>query len=151
MNDSCKVVVLSHDITLKERKVFESNNIFPISTKIAGDAIAVIVNNDNPDTALTVEDIRNMLLGKDSLWSQVTNSLTDNQRISIVFDNKGSANARYMKDSVLNGREFAKNVFTENSTMEVIDYVRKTKGALGFIGVNWISDQDDPKVQAILD
>src|ERR1700746_3080924 len=32
MNDSCKVVVMCRDITAKERKAFESKNLFPVST-----------------------------------------------------------------------------------------------------------------------
>jgi phosphate transport system substrate-binding protein len=137
INDSCKVVVISRDLSASERKTFESNNLFPVSTKIAEDAIALIVNPANPDSIITVDAVRDILSGKDP--SQ-----------SAVFDSKGSANARYMRDSLMGGKDFAKNVFALNSNPEVIDYVSKNKGTIGFISVNWISDSDDPKVQEIL-
>src|SRR3954471_5899947 len=45
INDSCKVVVMCRDLTPLEHKQFESKNLFPISTKIAEDAIAIVINN----------------------------------------------------------------------------------------------------------
>jgi len=146
INDSCKVVVISRDLTPSERKSFESRNLFPISTKVAEDAIAIIVNNENPDSVLSVDQIRSALSGNDSAWSQL-NAKNTSGAMNLVFDNKGSANIRYMQDTLLGGKEFSTNVFAVNSNLEVIDYVSKNKGAMGFIGVNWISDNDDPRVQ----
>lgn len=149
INDSCKVVVMCRDLTSAERKQFEAKNIFPKSTKIAEDAIAIIINPENPDSLLTVDKIKSILLGNDSLWNQL-NPKSDLGKINAVFDNSGSANARYMQDSLLGGKAFGKNVFAVKSNPEVIDYVSKNKNAIGFLSVNWISDLDDPRVQAFL-
>ena len=146
MNDSCKVAIMCRDITKAERKQFETKNLFPISTKIAEDAIALIINPDNTDTTLTVSAVKSMLLGTDSLWNQL-NAKSTLGKIVFVFDNVGSANTRYMKDSMLNGKEFSKNAFAVKSNPEVIEYVSKNKNAIGVLSVNWISDMDDPMTQ----
>lgn len=142
LKDSCKVIVMCRDLTGSERKKFEQANIFPISTKIAEDAIAIIVNNENTDTVMTVERIKSIISGNDSLWSQISK---DSQlgKINIVFDNNGSANTSYMKDTLLQGGAFSKNAFAVKSNPEVIDYVSKHKNAIGVLSVNWISDRDD--------
>ncbi|MGQ0829797.1 MAG: PstS family phosphate ABC transporter substrate-binding protein [Bacteroidota bacterium] len=142
INDSCKVVVMCRDLTKEERNKFESSNIFPKSTKIAEDAITLLVHPENKDSTLTVERIKSILLGKDSVWSQL-NKGSDLGKINIVFDNAGSANARYMQDTLLQGVKFSKNAFAVKSNPEVIEYVGKNKNALGFLSVNWISDRDD--------
>lgn len=142
INDSCKVVVMCRDITSDERKQFEQKNIFPISTKVAEDAIAIILHPENTDTIFTVETIKSILLGNDSLWSQL-NKDSKLGKINVVFDNKGSANARYMQDTVLQGKTFGKNIFAVNSNPEVIEYVSQNKNAIGFLSVNWVSDYDD--------
>ncbi len=142
MNDSCKVAVMCRDLTKDERKSFEQKNIFPISTKIAEDAIALIVNPENIDSSLTIEKVKSILLGNDTLWSQI-NPKNKSGKIKVVFDNAGSANERYMKDTVLKGKDYGKNVFAVKSNPEVIDYVSKNKNAIGFLSVNWISDRDD--------
>ncbi len=142
INDSCKVVVMCRDITPTERKSFEAKNLFPISTKIAEDAIVLLINPENLDTALTVDQVKSILLGNDSLWSQL-NKDSKLDGIKVVFDNAGSANARYMRDSLLEGKDFSKNVFAVKSNPEVIEYVSTHKNAIGVLSVNWISDIDD--------
>lgn len=142
INDSCKVVVMCRDLTSNERKHFEQANIFPISTKIAEDAIAFVVNNENTDTTMTVEKMKSILLGHDSLWNQI-NKQTQLGKINIVFDNNGSANTSYIQDTILQGKPFSKNSFAVKSNPEVIDYVSKNKNAIGVLSVNWISDSDD--------
>ncbi len=142
VNDSCKVVVMCRNITAAERKQFEQKNIFPIATKVAEDAIAIVIHPENNDSTLTVEKIKSILLGNDSLWNQI-NKNSSLGKINVVFDNKGSANARYMQDTLLQGKAFGKNVFAVNSNPEVIEYVSKNKNAIGVLSVNWISDIDD--------
>ncbi len=149
INDSCKVVVMCRELTRAEKKKFEAANLFPITTKIAEDAIAILVNPENPDSSLTVDEIRSILLGKDSLWNQL-NMKTKLEKIDIVFDNTGSANARFMQDTLLQGKPFSKNVFAVKSNPEVIEYVSKNKNAIGILSVNWISDMDDSVSQNFL-
>lgn len=142
IEDSCKVVVMCRDLTGEERKNFEAANLFPISTKIAEDAIAILVNPENTDTTFTVERLKSILLGTDSTWKQL-NPKSELGKIEVVFDNAGSANARYMQDTLLHGKTFSKNAFAVKSNPEVVDYVNKNKNAIGVLSVNWISDRDD--------
>jgi phosphate transport system substrate-binding protein len=149
INDSCKVVVMCRDITAQERKSFEAKNLFPISTKVAEDAIVLLINPENTDTTLTVAQVKSILLGNDSTWSQISKN-TPKEKINVVFDNAGSANARYMKDTLLGGKDFGKNVFAVKSNPEVIEYVSAHKDAIGVLSVNWVSDMDDTTTTNIL-
>ncbi|MBK9638452.1 MAG: substrate-binding domain-containing protein [Bacteroidetes bacterium] len=67
--------------------------------------------------------------------------------ISFVFDNNGSSTMRLIRDSLMNGKtNFPSFCFATKSNAQVIDYVENNKNAIGVIGVNWISDRDDPKM-----
>ena len=150
MNDCCKVVVINRDLNEVERLEFKKNNLFPVSTKIAEDAIAFIVNNDHAGLELTVDQLKNILVGKDSIWSQINPEFKDGT-INVVFDNNNSANERYLREVLLNNNSYQKNCFAVNSNPEVINYVNSHKNALGVISVNWISDQDDTLSQRFLE
>jgi phosphate transport system substrate-binding protein len=139
LNDSCKVIVMGRDLTINEIDVLKSKNIFPASTKIAEDAIVLIVNPESAINNLTVEEVKQILLGT-----------YKKEHIQAVFDNKRGANARYMQDSLLGGRAFSNNVFAVNSNIEVIDYVARNKNSLGFLSFNWMSDSDDTLTTHIL-
>ena len=149
LNDSCKVIVMNRDLSPEERTTFENNNIYPKSTKIAEDAIAIVVNPENTDTIFTPSLFRSILDGQDSLWSQI-NAVSLLGRINVVFDNKGSANARYIQDSLMKGKTFSDHVFAVKSNPDVIEYVSQNKNAIGVLSVNWISDRDDSLSQNFL-
>ncbi len=149
LNDCCKVIVINRDLNETERNTFKKNNLFPKSTKIAEDALAFIVHNENTVLELTVEQIQNVLLGKDSLWNQLHSDASD-EKINVVFDNTNSANERYLREVLLNNQSYQKNCFAVKSNPEVIAYVNSHKNALGVISVNWISDQDDTLSQRFL-
>jgi len=142
-NDSVRIAIVSRDLNAGEKTFFDSHKIIPRPLKVAADAIALVVNKDNPDTVLTYEQLAEIITGKASKWIDLNNGGIKDS-IRIVFDRNGSANARFLNERFLNGKEFPKNTFATNSNAKVVDYVSQQKGAIGVIGVNWISDNDDP-------
>ena len=49
----------------------------------------------------------------------------------------------YIQDSLLRGKALTTQAFAQTTNKEVMNYVQNTKNALGVIGVNWISDNQD--------
>lgn len=138
LNDSCKVIVLNRELTKNELKIFENKNIFPKSIKFAYDAVALIIHPENPDSTIDVEDLKSLLTGKITKWNELGKN--GDKDVVVVFDKPNSANFRYMKDTLLGGKELQKNCFGVNSNKEVIDYVKKNKNAIGIISAGWITD-----------
>lgn len=149
LNDSCRLIVVTRMLTPEEKKVFDSHKITPRVTKIARDAIAFIINNENNDTILNMQHIVDIFSGKVLNWNQVNKS-NNSGEIRIVFDNKNSSTARYVKDNILKGKDFPANVFAVDSNVEVINYVSTHPSTIGVIGVSWISDGDDPTTLGFL-
>ncbi len=154
MNDSCRIIILSRDLTTKEKEYFKSKNSFPTSTKIAVDALAFITNKNNPVSNLLYSELENIFTGKISSWRPLDSSIKEKSdqdtSITIVFDNEKSCNVRLLKEKILNGGDFPKNCFAVKSNSEVVEYVSRNKAALGIIGVNWISDGDDTLTRTFL-
>lgn len=146
LDDSLEVAILSRRLNEEEEKYFQSRGFTPKWTKLAWDALAVIINPANRDTLLTVEQVKDILSGKTTKWGQI-NSKSTLGSIQICFDNPNSGLVRYAKDSILRGAELAPQVFAVKNNPEVIKYVSENKGAIGIIGLNWISDTDDTGVQ----
>ncbi|HRG58529.1 MAG TPA: substrate-binding domain-containing protein [Bacteroidia bacterium] len=144
LKDSSKVAVLNRELTKDELNKFKTANIYPKTTKIAEDAIALVVHNNNLDTALCLKQVKSFLTGNDTLWPH-----NKKQKINIVFDNPNSANYRYLKN-LINNENFGNNVFAVKSNPEVISYVSSHENAIGVVSVNWISDMDDTLSQSFL-
>lgn len=142
LDDSTRVAIVSRKLSEKEREVFEKRKLTPRYTRIAVDAVALIVNNKNQDTLLTMSELRGILTGKISNWKQL-NPDSKLRDIAIVFDNNNSSTARFVRDTVMAGQPLPANASASNSHPALIDYVAKNENAIGIIGVNWISDRDD--------
>jgi phosphate transport system substrate-binding protein len=148
--DSTRFIVISRDLTDEEKAFFKSKNSAPEVLKIAYDAVAIISNKDNPNDSLTVKQISDVLGEKLLTWKDI-NSRAGTDTINIVFDNRQSGNARFIKERFLgNSDKLPKHCYAVNTNADVINYVREHKNALGVIGVNWISDKDDSLSKEIM-
>ncbi len=125
----------------KEVKGYEAK-----TTVLAKDAVAVIVNNDKKGLKLTLSDLKKILNGQISDFSQIKGS-GKSGKINIVFDNQKSSTVVYMQDSILKGDKLSTNVYAQNTNEEVMKYVKNNSNALGIIGVSWISDEADEMAQ----
>ncbi len=139
LNDSVQMIVLPRELNDMEKEQFAKLKITPRSNKIATDAIALIINKANKDTTLELADVREIIRGNKTQWNQLDNKSTIGA-IDIVFDNSKSSTVQYMINLV--GKKDI-NGYALKSNEEVINYVGKNKGAIGIIGLNWISDRDD--------
>ena len=114
------------------------------SDKIATDAVVIIMHPSMTDTILSVDQIKRLLSDNDALLPSNANPT------QIVFDQKGSANFNYLTN-MLQIERLATRVSALKSNEEVINYVKTHPGAMGIIGLNWISDQDDPTSLLFMD
>lgn len=143
LKDSVRLAIATRKLTAGEMNSFHSRKFFPREIKLATDALALIVNRQNPDTLISVRDIRRILTGEVKEWKSVYpgSSLKD---ITVVFDNKNSSTVRFAIDSVCGGKPLSNaGVKAMKTNQQVMDYVAKTPDAIGVIGVNWLGNRSD--------
>lgn len=108
---------------------------------IAVDAVALIVNKDNPVNQLSLADVKGIMDGSISRWNQL--ALQDSTKLKLVFDDAGSSTVAYMRERFLApGATMSSNplAFAQKSNAEVFDIVKKDPNAIGIISVNWLGD-----------
>jgi phosphate transport system substrate-binding protein len=133
----------TRDFTPKERQNLIDRKYLPRTIPIAYDGLAIIVNNTNPDTCITVKDFARILKGEVSQWKDIYPQSKLGE-IDVVFDNPLSSTVRWCVDSILGGQQFsAKNIGAVKSSAAVVDYVENHSNALGIIGSNWLNDKRD--------
>jgi phosphate transport system substrate-binding protein len=141
MKDSVSLIVVSRKLSADEEKQLNSQQIFPKTTKIAYDAVVLIMNRDNPDSTLFFDQVKNIFEGKIKTWKEI-NSTSKLGDLKIVFDNYKSCNTRYFREK-FNLQKLPEVCFALNNNAEVISFVEKNKQAIGVISVNWVSDKAD--------
>ena len=132
-----RTVVIARDLTKKEKDFLKGKRRNVKTAKIAVDAIALIVNKDNPCSMLTTKEVGDILSGSSTRWDDLEPSKLG--EISIVFDNKSSSLVQFMRDSLLNGGDLGPNVYAQGSIPAVVETVSKNVNAIGVLGVTWIT------------
>jgi len=127
LNDSVRVAVLTRELTPEEERFYAKRNIRINASRFAVDGIALITNKDNIDSTITVNEVINILQGKDS-------------EKKLIFDNAYSSTFQYFK-KLANISQFPqKGVYAKNNSNEVIKFVAQDKNYIGILGVNWVTD-----------
>ncbi len=137
LQDSARVCVVTRELNTQERKILEKEKIRYRSLKVGLDAVALICNKSNNDTLMTLAKLKKLFLG------------TDKSR-TIVVDAANSSNLTCTMQK-LGLTDYTKlNITAAGSNKAVIDYINKNPNAIGLIGVNWISDGEDPSSMGFL-
>ena len=134
IKDSTRMIIVTRGLTDEEEKFYkDSLTFYPAYDKVALDAVAVIVNNNDPDSLFSMEQIRGILDGS-----------TGDKQLAVFDGLKETSTVRYAIDSILKGKPFdPKKVFAEKNSLGVINYVADHKNVLGFVGVSWIGNDED--------
>ncbi|MDB5242160.1 MAG: phosphate transporter substrate-binding protein [Spirosoma sp.] len=143
LRDSARLVFTTRKLTKNEQLKLDELKIRGATEKIATDGVALIVNKANTDSLITMDQLRAIFSGRIKQWSQLREG-SQSSPITLVFDNNNSSNLDFVLDTLHVTDLKNLRIFTTKSNREVIEFVRKNPSALGFIGVNWISDSDEP-------
>ena len=138
------LVFTTRKLTTNEENIIKSKQHNPRQKPLAYDGLALIINNENPDTVITVDNFKRILTGEARTWKDIyPESKLDT--IRLVFDTPQSSCLRFCTDSILNGGKIsdAGNIRAVETTNEVIVYVEKHKNAIGIVGSIWMNDQRD--------
>lgn len=147
MSLNTRTIVIPRDLTQAEVKRLKDKRRTPRSSRIAVDAVALVVNPANPADAMSLREVGEILSGEIKTWQDLHPDYP-NKPIAIVFDDAGSSMVKYMRDSLINGKELGPNVYAQGSIAGVLDAVKKDRSAIGVIGVSWLTT-DLRKIESV--
>ena len=143
LNDKLRAVVVSRDLTTSEKEVFTREKIAYRSFRFAADGIALLVSKDNTDTLISLNQLKNILIGKSTSWADINAKKTKGE-LTLVVDKANSSNIKFLLDKFGITSADKLSLFAAGSNQNVIEYVKNHPNAIGLVGSNWISDGDNP-------
>lgn len=130
LTDSIRIAVMARTLSPAEEKFYKQKQIKIRVNRFAVDGIALITQQTNPDSILSVDDLIAVLQGKPG---KVKN---------LVFDNPNSSTVRYLKDLAKVKTLPKSGVYALKSNPEVIKYVATHAQSIGVVGINWLAQAD---------
>ena len=150
INGTVDLANASRQIKQEEIDQAESNGVEPVEHVIARDAIAVIVNPENPVSQLTLKQISDIYSGKITNWKEVGG---DDRPIVKLSRETNSGTHVYFLETVIrlgdskNETLFSMDTLLLPSSEGIIAEVRQNPNAIGYDGLGYVPD--DLKMIAI--
>jgi phosphate transport system substrate-binding protein len=143
MENKVWLAFTTRQLSPREMESLKARSFMPRVIPIAYDGLAIIVNNANPDTCISVKDFARILKGEVKNWKEIYPK-SRLGAIDVVFDNPKSSTVTFCVDSILGGQPInSENIGAVKKSAEVIDWVEKHENAIGIIGSNWLNDKRD--------
>ena len=128
----------SRDVTTAEMTKYPS---FVVTT-VAQDGIAVVVNPANTVKYLTLDQIKNIYLGKTTKWTEITGAEVPgtNNQIVVIGRDSASGTRSFFDEHLLAKKTPTSKMLEKNSNGAVLQTVAQTPGSIGYVSIGFVSD-----------
>jgi len=141
VNGTVDIANASRKIKDEETAEAQANGVNPVEHIIARDAIAVIVNPDNPVNELTLQQISDIYSGKYTNWKEVGGE--DRPIVRLSRETNSGTHVYFLETVLRLGNKEDKTLFSTNtlllpSSEGIISEVRDNPNAIGYDGLGYV-------------
>jgi phosphate transport system substrate-binding protein len=150
INHTVDIANASRQIKPEERAAAEKNGVHPVEHVVARDAIAVIVNPNNPINRLTLQQISDIYSGKINNWAELGGE--DLVIVRLSRETNSGTHVYFLEQVLRMGQNDNKTLFAQNtlllpSSEGITAEVSDNPHAIGYDGLGYITQ--DVKVLAV--
>lgn len=141
INGTVDIANASRQIKPEEIEAARSNNITPVEFVVARDAIAIIVNPENPVDRLTIRQISDIYSGKINNWSEVGGE--DRPIVRLSRETNSGTHVYFLEEVLRLGNKDDKTLFSQDtlllpSSEGITAEVRQNPNAIGYDGLGYV-------------
>ena len=135
INNACDIADMSRFMKEKEFKAAVEKGIMPVAHVVAVDGIAIIVHPSNKIKDLTVDQVRDIYMGKIKNWKEVGGP---NKKIIKISRDTNSGTYETFEGLVMHKEKIAADAEYVGSNGAVRQRVQSTPGAIGYVGLGFV-------------
>jgi len=107
-------------------------NTIGMSFLVAKDGLSIFLNNENPVSNLSIDELRKIFSGEIQNWNQVGGA---DAEIEVVIRPPSSGTQVYLNEFVLENQPSADKTKILHTTAEIVEYIEQNKNAVSFGGI----------------
>lgn len=138
LDGTIDIAIASRPMKSKEVEKAKTKGLEPFATVIAKDGIAVIIHPSNSVMGLSMEDLKAIYTGQISKWNEIGG---ETKPIVIISRDTASGTFETFKKLALKGEKVRDDALMLASNQAVATTVAKTPGAVGYVGLGYLSDK----------
>jgi phosphate transport system substrate-binding protein len=145
INGTTDVANSSRNIKKEEvEKIKKAFNVDAVETVVAKDGVAIYVNEANPLTEITAEQLKGIYQGDITNWKAVGGP---DAPIVLYSRENSSGTYVFVKEHVLKGADYAASAQTLPGTAAVVNAISKEKHGIGYGGAAYAKGIKELKVK----
>lgn len=152
INEEVEVAQASRAIKPDEIEQAKSAGLDPFETVVLRDALAIVVNPNNPVSELTQEQVAQIFAGQITNWSDLGG---DDEDITIYTRNEESGTFAYMEEDVVqkllgDDAEYDSDINKQANAPSGLSAVAGDDSGIFYAGLGNLADLPDPSVVKVL-
>lgn len=142
INGTVDIANASRQIKPEEIAAAEQNGVDPVEIVIARDAIAVIVNSENPVSELTLQQISDIYSGKINNWLELGGD--DRPIVKLSRETNSGTHVYFLEEVLRLGQKDNKTLFSRDtlllpSSEGISSEIRDNPNAIGYDGLGYVT------------
>ncbi len=152
INGTVDIANASRQISPDETRQAEAKGIKPVEFVIARDAIAVIVNPENPISKLTLKQISDLYSGRINNWKELGGD--DRPIVRLSRETNSGTHVYFLETVIRLGNKDDKTLFSPDtlllpSSEGIVAEIRDNPNAIGYDGLGYVPTDGTVKVIAL--
>ena len=151
INGTVDIANASREMKDNEIADAQKNGINPVEHTVAVDALAVIVNKQNPVSQLTIDQLSDIFTGRITNWKEVGGN--DAPIVLVSRETNSGTHVYFLEEVVRKGDKENKDVFAPQtllmpSSVGITSEVQRNPHAIGYDGLGYV-DTETEKLIAV--
>lgn len=138
ISGTCDIAQSSRPMKFEEKQKMSEAGKTAKELIIGHDALAVVINPANPVNQLTRQQLEQIYTGKITNWKEVGGP---DMKIVVYSRESSSGTYEFFKEHVMKNKNYANFVLSMPATGAIIQSVKQTKGAIGYVGLAYLNKE----------
>jgi len=145
INGTVDIANASRKMKEKEVKAAQENGIEPVEFTVAIDALAVIVNPENPVNQLTIDQLADIFTGRITNWKEVGGE--DAGIVILSRETNSGTHVYFLEEVVRKGDKENEDIFASQtllmpSSVGITSELRRNPNAIGYDGLGYVTEHE---------
>lgn len=132
---------------MKEDEIAQARGkgIDPVPRAVAVDALAVIVNHENPVSELSIDQLSDLFTGRITNWREVGGR--DAPVVLLSRESNSGTHVYFLEEVVRRGKKGSKDIFAPEtllmpSSVGITSEIRRNPNAIGYDGLGYVTEHE---------
>jgi phosphate transport system substrate-binding protein len=145
INGTVDIANASRQMTEDEISAAQANGIDPVEFTVAVDAIAVIVNPQNPVSELTIDELSDIFTGRIVNWKEIGGN--DAPIVLVSRETNSGTHVYFLEQAVRRGEPENKDIFAPQtllmlSSVGITSEISRNPNAIGYDGLGYVTESE---------